>query len=38
MVTVNSTTVAIIGGREGGEYYGNKTFFYNINIKEWTRF
>ena len=38
MVTVNATTVAVIGGREKwNEYHGNKTFFYNVKSRVWTR-
>ena len=38
MVTVNATTIAVIGGRQNfTDYYNSKTFFFNILTNEWTR-
>jgi hypothetical protein len=36
MVTVNSTTVMAIGGRQNGQYYSGKTFFYTLGEESWT--
>jgi hypothetical protein len=36
MVTVNSTTVMVIGGYHNGQDYSGKTFYFIIGEKSWT--
>ncbi len=36
MVTVNSTTVMAIGGRQNGPYYSGKTFYLTFGEESWT--
>jgi hypothetical protein len=36
MVTVNSTTVMAIGGRQNGPYYSGKTFYFTFGEQSWT--
>ncbi len=36
MVTVNSTTVMVIGGRQNGQYYSGKTFYFTFGEESWT--
>ncbi len=36
MVTVNSTTVMVIGGRQNGQYCSGKTFYFTFGEESWT--
>jgi hypothetical protein len=36
MVTVNSTTVMAIGGRQNGQYFSGKTFYFTFGEESWT--
>ncbi len=36
MVTVNSTTVMVIGGRQNGNYISGKTFYFTFGEESWT--
>jgi hypothetical protein len=36
MVTVNSTTVMVIGGKQTGQDYSGKTFYYTFGEESWT--
>jgi hypothetical protein len=36
MVTVNTTTVMVIGGKQNGEDYSGKTFYFTLGEESWT--
>ncbi len=36
MVTVNSSTVMVIGGRQNGQIYSGKTFYFTFGEESWT--